>query len=60
MTKRELIEPHKGDKRLARRSLNGKFTEQDDVGQSVGRDPKKAAKKTSKPGSGDKGDRSKK
>ena len=56
MSKRELIAP-KGDKRFARRSKNGRFSEQDDVGKSLAADRKRSAKKTSKLGQGDKGDR---
>ena len=37
MPKRELIEP-KGDKRFARRTKNGRFSEQDDVGKSLAQD----------------------
>jgi hypothetical protein len=36
--KRELIEPHKGDKRHVRRSPKGRFKEVDDVGRSLGSD----------------------
>ena len=59
MPKRELIEPQKGDKRFARRGQGGQFSEQDSLGRSLGADRKRAAKKTSKPGHGDKGDRRK-
>jgi hypothetical protein len=31
--KRELIEPHKGDKRYVRRNAKGRFKESDDVGR---------------------------
>ena len=55
--KRELIEPHKGDKRYVRRDETGRFTEVDDVRRSLARDVKQHAKTTSKPGQGDKGDR---
>ena len=58
MSKRELIAP-KGNKRFARRSKNGRFSEQDDVGKSLAADRKRAAQKTSKPGHGDEGDRRK-
>ena len=34
-SKRELIEPHKGDKRYARRNPEGQFKEMDDVGRSL-------------------------
>jgi len=52
-TKRELIEPHKGDKRYARRSPEGQFTpQQADVGRSLAADKKKHAKKTVPKGKG--------
>jgi hypothetical protein len=55
---RELIEPNPGDKRFVRRDEEGKFTESDDVGRSLSQDRKKDAQTESKPGQGDKGDRS--
>ena len=55
--KRELIEPHKGDKRFVRRDDNGRFTESDDVSRSLSQDRKRQAKTESKPGQGDRGDR---
>jgi hypothetical protein len=55
--KRELIEPHKGDKRYARRNKQGEFTEMDDVGRSLAADRRTKAKTVSRPGQGDKGDR---
>ena len=55
---RELIEPHEGDKRYVRRDDEGKFKESDDVGRSLSQDQKRDAKTESKPGQGDKGDRS--
>lgn len=58
MTKRELIEPHDGDKRYVRRDENGQFTEdQVDVGKSLAADRRVTAKTKTKPGQGDKGDR---
>ena len=54
---REQIEPNKGDKRYTRRNASGQFTEQDDVGRSLGQDPRKAAKTSVKKGQGDRGDR---
>lgn len=57
MSKRELIEPHEGDKRYVRRDENGRFSESDDVGKSLSQDRQQHAKTTSKPGEGDKGDR---
>jgi hypothetical protein len=56
--KRELIEPNEGDKRYVRRDDEGKFKESDDVGRSLSQDQKRDAKTESKPGQGDKGDRS--
>ena len=55
--KRELIEPNEGDKRFVRRDENGQFTESDDVSRSLSQDQKQQAKKTTKSGQGDKGDR---
>jgi hypothetical protein len=55
--KRELIEPHKGDKRYVRRDEQGQFKESDDVGRSLAADRRQKAKTKSKPGQGDKGDR---
>jgi hypothetical protein len=55
---RELIEPHKGDKRYVRRDDHGRFTDsQDDVGRSLAADRRTKAKTRSKKGQGDKGDR---
>lgn len=54
---RELIEPRKGDKRFVRRGKRGRFKEVDDVGGSLAADRRKNAKKVSKRGEGDKGDR---
>lgn len=58
-SKRELIEPHKGDKRYVRRDEQGRFTESDDVGRSLAADQRKKAKTVAKKGQGDKGDRKK-
>ncbi|MDB4871532.1 MAG: hypothetical protein JWL97_2536 [Gemmatimonadales bacterium] len=55
--KRELIEPNEGDKRYVRRDKEGQFKESDDVGRSLSKDRQQSAKKESKAGQGDKGDR---
>ena len=55
---RELIEPNEGDKRFVRRDEEGKFKESDDVSRSLSQDQKRDAQTQSKPGQGDKGDRS--
>jgi hypothetical protein len=55
--KRELIEPHKGDKRYVRRNPKGEFKESDDVGRSLATDRRTKAKNVAKPGQGDRGDR---
>ena len=55
--KRELIQPHKGDKRYVRRDAEGKFTEdQVDVHRSLAADNNQHAKTTVPKGQGDKGD----
>jgi hypothetical protein len=57
--KRELIEPHKGDKRYVRRDRLGRFHEVDDVSRSLSQDVRKKAKHRVTPGHGDEGDRRK-
>jgi hypothetical protein len=55
--KRELIEPHDGDKRYVRRDDEGKFTEdQVDVGRSLSEDRRTHAKTVAPKGQGDRGD----
>jgi hypothetical protein len=56
--KRELIEPHKGDRRYARRDATGHFTEkQAAVGRSLAADRRSKSKTIAKKGQGDRGDR---
>ncbi|WP_165206011.1 hypothetical protein [Roseimicrobium sp. ORNL1] len=55
--KRELNEPHKGDKRFQRRTKEGQFSESDDMGRSMKTDRRQHAKHKSSPGEGDRGDR---
>ena len=57
MPKRELIEPHIGDKRYVRRDAAGRFKESDNVSRSLSQDRKRTAKTTTKSGQGDRGDR---
>ena len=54
--KRELIDTG-SDKRFVRRSKGGQFKESDDVGRSLASDRKQSAKRTTKSGQGDRGDR---
>ena len=54
--KRELNEPHTGDKRLQRRDSKGRFAESDDLGKSAS-DQKHEAEHEAEPGQGDLGDR---
>jgi hypothetical protein len=54
--KRELIDTGR-DKRYVRRDDEGQFKESDDVGRSLAADRRKNAKRKSKSGQGDKGDR---
>lgn len=55
--KRELIEPHPGDKRYVRRDEDGHFTtDQVDVGRSIRKDMEQSAKRVVPPGQGDRGD----
>lgn len=57
--KRELIEPHRGDKRYVRRDEQGQFKESDDVGKSLSADSRQEAKTDAPKGQGDKGDHKK-
>jgi hypothetical protein len=55
---RELIEPHKGNKRYVRRGTKGEFTNrQVAVGRSLSADRRSKAKTIPKKGEGDRGDR---
>lgn len=56
--KREMIEPHEGDKRYVRRDESGQFTESDDMNRSLSRDNDREAQRRSEPGQGDRGDQS--
>ena len=53
---RELIEPHKGDKRLARRDRNGRFSMEVDLGKSLAADRRTEAKTVAKKRDGERGD----
>jgi len=55
-SRRELIEPHKGDKRYVRRKAGGKFGKTVDVGKSLSADKRTNAKKKVPKGQGDRGD----
>ncbi len=55
--KRELIEPHTGDKRYIRRDAEGHFTrDQVDVGRSLAADRRSKSETTAPKGQGDRGD----
>ena len=57
MRKREVIQPHEGDKRYARLDDKGQFTEdQSDVGRSLAADRRQHSKTIAKKGMGDHGD----
>jgi hypothetical protein len=56
MGQRELIEPHKGDKRYQRRNEDGTFGESDDQGASLGRDVRQHATASKPRNQGDRGD----
>jgi hypothetical protein len=54
---RQLVEPHKGDKRYVRRDAEGHFTEkQVAVGRSLAADRRSKSKSVVKKGDGDRGD----
>ena len=56
MSQRELIEPHKGDKRYVRRDENGRFKESVDVGRSLSQDARQHARTKKPRNEGDRGD----
>jgi hypothetical protein len=56
MSQRELIEPHKGDKRYVRRDEDGKFKESDDVSKSLSQDVRQHSNTKKPRNEGDKGD----
>jgi hypothetical protein len=55
-SKRELIEPHPGDKRYVRRDEQGQFKKVVDVGRSLAADRRSSSKNEVEPGQGDRGD----
>lgn len=55
-SRRELIEPNKGDKRYVRRKSDGTFGKTVDVGKSLASDKRTTAKKKVPKGQGDRGD----
>jgi hypothetical protein len=57
MSARELIQPHKNDKRYARRDKQGQFTDdQVNVGKSLAADRRSKSKTVVPKGQGDRGD----
>jgi len=58
--RRELIEPHPGDKRYVRRNPDGTFKESDDVSKSLSRDVRQPARRSVQSGQGDRGDQRRK
>ena len=57
MSSREVIQPHKGDKRYVRRDEQGQFTgDQVNVGKSLAADRRSQAKTVVPKGQGDRGD----
>ena len=55
-SRRQLIEPTKGDKRYVRRNAKGEFNKVVDVGKSLSSDKRTTAKKKVPKGQGDRGD----
>jgi hypothetical protein len=56
MSHRELIEPHKGDKRFVRRDENGRFSDVVDAGRSIAQDRRQHSDHKKPRGEGDRGD----
>ena len=60
MSKREVIQPHQGDKRYVRRDQQGQFSnDQVSVGRSLANDRRSKAKTVVPKGQGDRGDQKK-
>jgi hypothetical protein len=55
-SKREVTEPHKGDKRYVRRKSDGTFGKTVNVGKSLSADSRTKARKKVPKGQGDRGD----
>lgn len=55
-SKREVIEPHKGDKRYVRRKADGTFGKTVDIGKSLSSDKRTTAARKVPKGQGDRGD----
>ncbi len=55
-SKRELVEPHTGDKRYVRHKADGTFGKTVDVGRSLSADKRTKAKTKVAKGQGDRGD----
>jgi hypothetical protein len=53
---REVVEPHKGDKRYVRRDPKGEFSKEVDVGRSLAANRRSKAETIVKKGEGDRGD----
>lgn len=56
ISQRELIEPHKGDKRYVRRGENGRFTDSVDVGRSLSQDARQHTSRKKPRNEGTRGD----
>ena len=56
VSKRELIEPHPGDKRFIRRNELGQIVSSVNLHRSLSQDDRTKAKRIVKPGQGDRGD----
>jgi hypothetical protein len=56
MSQRELIEPHKGDKRFVRRDENGRFSDVVDAGRSIAQDRRHHSEHKKPRNEGDRGD----
>lgn len=56
MSERELIEPHKGDKRYQRRNTDGTFGDSDNQSKSLSQDARRKSTTEKPKNQGDKGD----
>jgi hypothetical protein len=56
VSQRELVQPHKGDKRYQRRDAQGQFSDSDDQSRSLAQDVKRHSVTKKPKNEGDKGD----
>jgi hypothetical protein len=56
-SKREKLEPNRGDQRYTRRNKQRQFTQQDDISRAARQDPRRPSQSEAPRGQGNRGDR---